>query len=79
MTWEKHSNDSHQCPILAADFVIFDYGIENEQAIQAGTGSEWGIEIGCVHFLSHNKSAASMGHWFESFLWGEEGTALWQI
>ena len=35
-----HSNDSHQCPILAADFVIFYYGIENEEAIQAGAGSE---------------------------------------
>ena len=35
-----HSNDSHQCHILAADFVIFYYGIENEQAIQAGAGSE---------------------------------------
>ena len=31
-----HSNDSHQCPILAADFVIFYYGTENEEAIQAG-------------------------------------------
>ena len=30
-----HSNDSHQCPILTADF-----GIENEEAIQAGVGSE---------------------------------------
>ena len=29
-------NDSHQCPILAADFVIFYYGTENEEAIQAG-------------------------------------------
>ena len=36
----KHSNDSHQCPILAADFVIFYYGTENEEAIQAGAGSE---------------------------------------
>ena len=36
----KHSNDSHQCPILTADFVIFCYGIENGQAIQAGAGSE---------------------------------------
>ena len=35
-----HSNDSHQCPILAADFVIFYYGTENEEAIQAGAGSE---------------------------------------
>ena len=35
-----HSNDSYQCPILAADFVIFYYGIENGQAIQAGAGSE---------------------------------------
>ena len=35
-----HSNDSHQCPILAADFVIFYYGAENEEAIQAGAGSE---------------------------------------
>ena len=35
-----HSNDSHQCPILAADFVIFYYGIENEEAIQAGARSE---------------------------------------
>ena len=35
-----HSNDSHQRPILAADFVIFYYGIENEQAIQAGAGNE---------------------------------------
>ena len=35
-----HSNDSNQCPILAADFVIYYYGIENEQAIQAGAGSE---------------------------------------
>ena len=35
-----HSNDSHQCPILTADFVIFYYGIENEEAIQAGAGSE---------------------------------------
>ena len=35
-----HSNDSHQCPILAADFVIFHYGTENEEAIQAGAGSE---------------------------------------
>ena len=43
----KHSNDSHQCPILTADFVIFCYGIENGQAIKAGAGSEWGIEIGC--------------------------------
>ena len=43
----EHSNDSHQCPILTADFVIFYYGIENGQAIKAGTGSEWGIEIGC--------------------------------
>ena len=42
-----HSNDSYQCPILAADFVIFCYGIENGQAIQAGVGSEWEIEIGC--------------------------------
>ena len=41
-----HSNDSHQCPILAADFVIFYYGTENEEAIQAGAGSEWGIEVG---------------------------------
>ena len=37
-----HSNDSHQRPILAADFVIFYYGIENEQAIRAGAGSECG-------------------------------------
>ena len=37
---QKHSNDSHQCPILAADFVIFYYGTENEEAIQAGAGSE---------------------------------------
>ena len=36
----RHSNDSHQCPILAADFVIICYGIENGQAIQAGEGSE---------------------------------------
>ena len=36
----EHSNDSHQCPILAADFVIFYYGTENEEAIQAGAGSE---------------------------------------
>ena len=43
----KHSNDSNQCPILTADFVIFCYGIENGQAIQAGAGSEWGIERGC--------------------------------
>ena len=35
-----HSNDSHQCPILAADFVIFYYGIENEEAIQVGARSE---------------------------------------
>ena len=35
-----HSNDSHQCYILAADFVIFYYGIENEEAIQAGARSE---------------------------------------
>ena len=35
-----HSNDSHQCPILAADFVIFYYGTENEEANQAGAGSE---------------------------------------
>ena len=35
-----HSNDSHQCPILAADIVIFYYGTENEEAIQAGAGSE---------------------------------------
>ena len=42
----RHSNDSHQCPILAADFVIIYYGIENGQAIQAGEGSEWEIEIG---------------------------------
>ena len=42
----SHSNDSHQCPILAADFVIFYYGTENEEAIQAGAGSEWGIEVG---------------------------------
>ena len=35
-----HSNDSYQCPILAADFVIFCYGIENGQTIQAGVGSE---------------------------------------
>ena len=42
-----HSNDSHQCPILAVDFVIFYFGTENEEAIQAGAGSEWGIEIGC--------------------------------
>ena len=35
-----HSNDSHQCPILAADFVIFYYGTEYEEAIQAGAGSE---------------------------------------
>ena len=35
-----HSNDSHQCPILAADFVIICYGIENGQTIQAGEGSE---------------------------------------
>ena len=41
-----HSNDSHQCPILPADFVIFYYGTENEEAIQAGEGSEWGIEVG---------------------------------
>ena len=41
-----HSNDSHQCPILAADFVIFYYGIENDEGIQAGAGSEWGIEMG---------------------------------
>ena len=31
---------SHQYPILTADFVIFYYGIENGQAIQAGAGSE---------------------------------------
>ena len=36
----KHSNDSHQCPILAADFVIFYCGTENEEAIQAGEGRE---------------------------------------
>ena len=36
----EHSNDSHQCPILTADFVIFYYGTENEEAIQAGAGSE---------------------------------------
>ena len=35
-----HSNDSHQCPILSADFVILYYGIENDQAIQAWAGSE---------------------------------------
>ena len=51
ISWQKmglftHSNDSHQCPILAADFVIFYYGTENEEAIQAGAGSEWGIEVG---------------------------------
>ena len=44
----EHSNDSHQCPILTADFVIFYYGIENGQAIKAGTG---GIEIGCPFSL----------------------------
>ena len=27
-------------------FVIFYYGTENEEAIQAGAGSEWGIEVG---------------------------------
>ena len=36
----KHSNDSNQCPILTADFVIFYYGIENEEAILAGARSE---------------------------------------
>ena len=36
----SHSNDSHQCPILAADFVIFYYGTENEEAIWAGARSE---------------------------------------
>ena len=36
----RHSNYSYQCTILAADFVIFHYGIENDQAIQAGAGSE---------------------------------------
>ena len=43
MIYLSHSNDSHQCSILAADFVIFYYGTENEQAIPAGAGSEWGI------------------------------------
>ena len=43
---KNHSNDLHQCPILPADFVIFYYGTENEEAIQAGEGSEWGIEVG---------------------------------
>ena len=38
--YTSHSNDSHQCPILAADFFIFYYGTENEEAIQAGAGSE---------------------------------------
>ena len=33
MPSSQHSNDSHQCPILAADFVILYYGIENEEAI----------------------------------------------
>ena len=36
----SHSNDSHQCAVLAADFVIFYYGTENEERIQAGAGSE---------------------------------------
>ena len=40
LTIASHSNDSHQCPILAPDFVIYYYGIENVQAIQAGAGSE---------------------------------------
>ena len=44
----EHSNDSHQCPILTADFVISYYGIENGQAIKAGTE---GIEIGCPFSL----------------------------
>ena len=39
VSW-NHSNDSHQCPILPADFVIFYYGTENEEAIQAGARSE---------------------------------------
>ena len=36
----EHSNDSHQCPILTADFVILYHGIENEEAIWAGARSE---------------------------------------
>ena len=35
-----HSNYLYQCTILAADFVIFYYGIKNDQAIRAGAGSE---------------------------------------
>ena len=36
----RHIIYLYQCTILAADFVIFYYGIKNDQAIQAGAGSE---------------------------------------